>query len=158
MALSLSLADPAAAGPVGPRALPPTFVPLEVASFPRPAAEACRDNTRVVRVRPPQGIARAGEGGIRHKVMYAIHMLNQRLQILLSAEQRSRLEAEARERRTSVASLIREAIDARFGPVTREDRLRAVGEIRRMGGKGTFVPPEELNRAVEEERGDMLSR
>lgn len=44
---------------LGPRPLPPSFVPLEVASFPRPAAEACRDNIRIVRVRPPSGIARA---------------------------------------------------------------------------------------------------
>ena len=47
--------------PVGPRALAPTFVPLEIAAFPRPAAQACRDNRRVVRVRPPSGLARALE-------------------------------------------------------------------------------------------------
>lgn len=45
----------------GPRPLPPTFVPLELAKFPRPAAEACRDNTRIVSVHPPQGIAHALE-------------------------------------------------------------------------------------------------
>lgn len=48
-----------AAALLGPRPLPPTFVPLELAAFPRPAAQACRDNTRVVRVRPPSGIAPA---------------------------------------------------------------------------------------------------
>jgi hypothetical protein len=43
----------------GPRALPPSFVKLELRAFPRPAAQACRDNGHIVRVRPPEGIADA---------------------------------------------------------------------------------------------------
>ncbi|MDP9343820.1 MAG: hypothetical protein M3Q23_17360 [Actinomycetota bacterium] len=82
-------------------------------------------------------------------------MLSERFQILLSTEQRRRLEAEARRRGTSVASLIRDAIDARFGSVSREDRLRAMSEIRGMTG-GRFLSPEELNRLVERERARGL--
>ncbi|MBM4318829.1 MAG: hypothetical protein FJ125_02470 [Deltaproteobacteria bacterium] len=44
---------------VGPRPLPPTFIPLELERFPRPAAEACRGNRNRVRVAVGQSIARA---------------------------------------------------------------------------------------------------
>ena len=47
--------------------------------------------------------------------VYDIHMLNERLQILVSTEQRRRLEAESKRTQASVASLIRQAIDAQFG-------------------------------------------
>jgi hypothetical protein len=43
----------------GPRALPPTFVTLEVDGFPRPAAESCADNTRTIEVADPSGLAAA---------------------------------------------------------------------------------------------------
>lgn len=82
-------------------------------------------------------------------------MLSERLQILIRPDQRWRLEAEAKRRRTSVASVIREAIDAQLGAVTREERVRAFEEIRAMGG-GRFLPPGELNRIVEEERDEEL--
>jgi hypothetical protein len=36
-------------------------------------------------------------------------------------------------------------------PMTREERLAAMAAIEAMSG-GTFVPPDELNRIVEEER------
>lgn len=78
-------------------------------------------------------------------------MLRERLQILVTREQRRRLDAEAKRRQTSVGGLIREAIDARFGAVTPADRLRAVEEIRERGG-GRFLPPDEINRLVGEER------
>lgn len=54
-------ADDASAAPQarGPRALPPTFVSLEVASFPRPADESCADNTNIVDVAAGQSIADA---------------------------------------------------------------------------------------------------
>lgn len=87
--------------------------------------------------------------------MYALLMLNERLQILVSPEQRKRLEAEARRRQTSVATLVREAIDARFAAVTPEARLRAVAEIRNARG-GRFLPPEELDQLVGEERDDVI--
>jgi predicted transcriptional regulator len=76
--------------------------------------------------------------------------LNERLQILVSSDQRRRLEAEARRRGTSVGSLVRQAIDAQFGAVTREDRLAAVEAIRSL--RGRYLTPEEINRLVEEER------
>jgi len=82
-------------------------------------------------------------------------MLDQRIQVLLSIDQRRRLEAEARRRGVSVGSLIREAVDARFGAVTREDRLRAVREIREMRG-GRFLSAEKINRLVEQEREEGL--
>ena len=83
-------------------------------------------------------------------------MINERLQILVTSEQRRRLEEEALRRGASVASLIREAIDARFGAVTRADRLRALQEIHALNGR--FLPPEELDRLVVEERNRKLSR
>jgi hypothetical protein len=82
--------------------------------------------------------------------VYALHMLKERLQILVTAEQRRLLEAEARRRQTSVAALIRDAIDGRYGTVTREDRMRAVEELGRMNAR--YVPPDELGRMIDEER------
>jgi predicted DNA-binding protein len=78
-------------------------------------------------------------------------MYDQRLQLLLSLEQRRRVEAEARRRDASVASIIREAIDAHLGTVDRAARLRAVEEIAAMRAS-PFLTAEELNRIVEEER------
>jgi hypothetical protein len=76
---------------------------------------------------------------------------SERLQLLISPEQRRRLEAEARQRDASVASVIREAIDLRLRTVDRSERLRALEEIRAMRS-GPFLTPDELNRIVEEER------
>lgn len=81
-------------------------------------------------------------------------MLNERLQILVTKEQRRRLEAESRRRQTSVASLIRQAIDAHFGAVTQEDRLAALEGIRAMNGR--FLAPEALDRLAEEEREEEV--
>ena len=78
-------------------------------------------------------------------------MLNERLQLLISPEQRRALEAEAERREALVASVIREAIDAHLGIVDRSARMRAVEEIRAMQG-GKFLTPEELNREVAAER------
>lgn len=81
-----------------------------------------------------------------------MHMFSERLQILLSREQRRRLEAEAKRRRASVGSLVREAIDARFGAkFSRAERIRAVEEISRMEG-GRSLTVEEMERIVDEER------
>ncbi len=77
-------------------------------------------------------------------------MFSERLQILVSPEQRRRLEAESRRRGTSVSGLVREAVDQHLGTVAREERIRAVDEIRAM--RGRFLPPQELERLVEEER------
>jgi predicted DNA-binding protein len=82
-------------------------------------------------------------------------MITERVQILLTPQQRRRLEDEARRQARSVASLVREAIDARFGTVSREERLAAVEAIGAMTG-GRYLTPEEINRAVEEERSAVL--
>lgn len=82
-------------------------------------------------------------------------MLNQRMQILVSADQRRRLEQEAQRRETSVASVIRDAVDAQLGGVTADDRRAALGEILAMGGRA--LPPDELDRIVEDERDEQLA-
>ncbi|MEX2195307.1 MAG: hypothetical protein WD844_08475 [Thermoleophilaceae bacterium] len=68
----------------------------------------------------------------------------------MSAEQRRRLEAEAARRGTSVAALVREAVDARYGPVSRAERGAAIAEIRAM--RGTYRSPEELEALIAAER------
>ncbi len=78
-------------------------------------------------------------------------MLTERLQVLMSKEQRRRLETEAKRRRSSVGALIREAIDARVASATPEERARAIAEIKTMRG-GRFLPPSELERIIDEER------
>jgi len=77
-------------------------------------------------------------------------VLKERLQVLMTKEQRRRLEAEAASRGTSVGSLIREAVDARFATFSRADRLAALRHIQAM--EGVFRTPEELNAIVAEER------
>jgi hypothetical protein len=90
-----------------------------------------------------------------------MHMLKERMQILISTDQRRRLEREAQRRGTSVASVIRDAVDAQLGGVTVEDKRAALDEIRAMRG-ARFLTPEEINRIVEEERDaeaeEMLRR
>ncbi|HET7043550.1 MAG TPA: hypothetical protein VFI37_01765 [Gaiellaceae bacterium] len=71
-------------------------------------------------------------------------MLSERLQILVSPEQRRRLEHEAGRRGTSIGSVVRDAIDARLGAVTEADRQRALDEIKKMNA-GPALSPEELN-------------
>jgi hypothetical protein len=86
-------------------------------------------------------------------------MYSERLQILVTPQQRRRLQAESRRRGTSVAAIIRDAVDAELGgPVTREDRMRAVEEIRQMGGRAKFLTPEELNRIAQEAIEDRFDR
>ena len=89
--------------------------------------------------------------------MYAVHMLSERLQILITPEQRRRLQSEARDRGASVGGLVREAIDARFGGFSREEKVKAVEAIAAMEG-GHFIAPEELNRMFEEERDEEFER
>ena len=83
-------------------------------------------------------------------------MLSERLQILVTPDQRRRLEEEAKRRGTSVAGLIREAVDGHLGSVDREDRIGAVDAIRAMHGR--FLSIDELNRLVEEERAEAGGR
>jgi hypothetical protein len=88
-----------------------------------------------------------------------MHMLRERLQLLVSTDQRRRLEREAQRRGTSVASVIRDAVDAQLGGVTPDDRRVALDGIRALHGR--FASPEDLNRLVEQEREaglDALAR
>lgn len=77
-------------------------------------------------------------------------MYTERLQILVSPEQRRRLEATARRRGESVSALIRDAVDQHLGSVDPADRLESLDAIRAMHGR--FLPVGELERLVEEER------
>lgn len=78
-------------------------------------------------------------------------MLSERLQILLDPEQRRRLEREAAARGTSVASLVRQAIDAAF-PSTTAERRAAADRI--LGAQPMAVPdPGELLVELDELRG-----
>ncbi len=87
-------------------------------------------------------------------------MLTSRLQILVTPEQKRRLEEEARERGESVGGLVRAAIDERYGRrFTREERVRAAEEIRALP-PAPFVSPDELNRMhaqeIEEEHPELF--
>jgi predicted transcriptional regulator len=82
-------------------------------------------------------------------------MLRERLQVLISRDQRGRLQAAAKRRGTSVGALVREAIDDVVARAPQQQRARAVAEIRSMSG-GRFFPPEALDRIVEEEREAVL--
>jgi ribosome maturation protein Sdo1 len=77
-------------------------------------------------------------------------MLSDRLQILVTREQRQRLEEQAGRLGVSVGKVVRDAIDETLGAATPAARLRAAEEIVAM--EAVFVAPEELERILEEER------
>lgn len=85
-----------------------------------------------------------------------MRMLSERLQILVTPEQRRRLEREAERRNESVGSLIREAVDATFGGASETDRQEALDAIRTM--RGSYAAADEINRIVEEEREALLDQ
>lgn len=84
-------------------------------------------------------------------------MYSERLQILISKEQRRRLEAEAKRRKASVASVIRDAVDAELGGVSRDARLKAVERIAAIQ-LGPYLPPDELLREIDEARTEGIER
>ena len=88
------------------------------------------------------------------KDVYAMCMLDQRMQILVSADQRSRLEQEAQRRATSVASVIRDAVDAQLGAIDVDDRRAALDAILAM--RGRFASPDELDRIAASERDEQF--
>jgi len=94
---------------------------------------------------------------VRSADVYALHMFSERLQILVSKEQRRRLEAEARRRKASVASVIRGAVDAELGGRAREDRMQAVAAIRQIKGIPN-LSPEDLRKAIDEARTEGIER
>ena len=77
----------------------------------------------------------------------------ERLQILVTPEQRRRLAAVANERGEPVTSLVREAIDSRFPPVVdaaeRQEAARRLLDRPRV----RYLPPKELD-AVLDDRFD----
>jgi len=64
-------------------------------------------------------------------------MLKERLQVLIATEQRERLEREAAARGTSVATLVREAIDRSFPP---GHHRRAAAAAAILGAEPMDVP------------------
>jgi hypothetical protein len=89
--------------------------------------------------------------------VYLMSMFTERLQILVSKEQRRRLEREAKRRNSSVASVIRDAVDAELGGVSRQDRMQAVEAISRLHGV-PFLPPEELARELDRFHQEEIDR
>lgn len=83
-----------------------------------------------------------------------MHMLDQRLQVLVSKDQRRRLEEEARRRNRSVGAVIREAVDQRYGGVTRVGKVAAAARI--AGMSGSPVSLEEIE-AVLDGRFDVAA-
>jgi uncharacterized protein YcfJ len=77
-------------------------------------------------------------------------MLSERLQVLISREQRRRLEEESRRTGASVGALVRHAIDAQLGSAATEERRRAVDAIAALGG--VYLTPAELEAVIAEER------
>lgn len=74
-------------------------------------------------------------------------MYTERLQVLLSPEQRRHLESEAARRGMSTAALVREALDSLLGVVSRSDRLEALDRL--LGREIPFVAPEKLDELIE---------
>jgi hypothetical protein len=73
----------------------------------------------------------------------------ERLQILVTPDQRRRLAAIARARGAAVTSLIREAIDETF-PATTDAAARKAAAHRLLDRRVPFVPPDELDRALDD--------
>jgi hypothetical protein len=89
--------------------------------------------------------------------VYAMHMYNERIQLLASKEQRGRWEREARRRDVSLSSMIRDAVDAQLGGISREDKIAAAEAIAAIEG----LPPisvEELQRLLEEAYDEEVMR
>jgi hypothetical protein len=92
-----------------------------------------------------------------HADVYRMSMFSERLQILVSKEQRRRLEAEAKRRDASVASVIRDAVDAELGVGSRAAKLAAVEAIRGLP-RVPLPPIEELNRLIDEAHDEEIRR
>lgn len=89
--------------------------------------------------------------------VYLMRMYSERLQILVSKEQRRRLEREARRRNSSVASVIRDAVEAELGAISREDRMQAFEAIAGIGG-AAYLSPAELEQEIERGHADEIER
>ena len=92
-----------------------------------------------------------------HADVYGMSMFTERLQILVSKEQRRRLEAEAKRRNASVASVIRDAVDAELGRGSRKEKLAAFEAIRDLP-RVPLPPIEELTRLIDEAHDEEIMR
>lgn len=85
-------------------------------------------------------------------------MFSERMQILISPEQRRWLELTAKDRGTSVAALVREALDAHFLIPTREERMAAAAWLTSGTGPFEHVPIKELNEIIDSRFDDEMER
>lgn len=74
----------------------------------------------------------------------------ERLQILVTREQRRRLQAVSGERGEPVTSLVREAIDSRFPPVVDAAARQAAARRLLDRPKVRYLPPEELDALIDD--------
>ncbi len=81
--------------------------------------------------------------------VYAMHMYNERIQLLASKEQRQRWEREARRRSASLSSVIRDAVNAQLGETSREEKIAAAEALAAMP-PGPSIAPQELERLIAE--------
>lgn len=81
-------------------------------------------------------------------------MYSERLQLLLSREQRRRLDEEARRSGSSVAALVRKAIDGHFKPASAEQRRNAARLL--VERKVEFIAPNELRELVDSRFDDEI--
>lgn len=89
--------------------------------------------------------------------VYAMRMYSERLQILISKEQRRRLEAEAKRRKSSVASVIRDAVEAELGGVSADSRLQALKRIAAIS-PAPYLPPDELRRLIDDRHSEEIEQ
>jgi hypothetical protein len=85
--------------------------------------------------------------------VYAMHMYNERIQLLASKEQRQRWEREARRRGASLSSVIRDAVDAQLGETSRAEKIAAAESIAAIEGLPA-ISVEEMNRVLAEAYDD----
>jgi len=83
-------------------------------------------------------------------------MYSERLQLLLTKEQRRRLDDEARRSGSSVAALVREAIDGHFQPATAEQRRDAARLL--LERKVELIAPAELRELVDSRFDEEIPR
>lgn len=83
-------------------------------------------------------------------------MFSERMQLLLTPRLRQRVRAEATRRGTSEAAIVREALEAKLGTVSRDERLAAIEAIGAMYGE--LLEPEELDALIDGRFDDDLDR
>jgi len=84
-------------------------------------------------------------------------MVMERLQILVTSQQRELLERRARDRGVAVAALVREAIDAHVLKRTLEERMAAVARLEAMP-RVKVPPPEDLRELIDSQHDDWDPR